>query len=125
MIVAGRFEVEREVGAGSSGIVYRARDTVTGERVALKLLHRAHGLAAEIAALSRLSHPAVARLVAHGAAGGRPWIATEWVEGETLAARLERGPLDAEACLALARRVAGALAEAHRAGLAHGDLKPA
>jgi hypothetical protein len=125
VLIAGRFRVELEVGAGASGVVYRARDVESGEPVALKLFHGA-ATAAEATLLARLSHPALPRLVAHGVIpGGRRWLAAEWIEGETLAERLERGPLGEAAALALARRLAGALAEIHRLGGAHGDVKPA
>lgn len=124
MIVAGRFEVEVEVGAGSSGVVYRARDVVSGERVAVKLFHGREGFAEEIAGQARLAHGGVARLVAHGSTAGRPWLATEWIEGETLGERLDRGrPLDEGEQRRLARRLAAALGAAHLLGLAHGDVK--
>ena len=122
-LVGGRFILEEEVAAGASGVVYRARDTHAGGQVALKLLHR--GQTAEAERLARLAGAGVARYVAHGVADGRGWLATEWIAGETLAARLAAGPLAPRDILELARRVAGALAEAHRHGIVHGDVKPA
>jgi tRNA A-37 threonylcarbamoyl transferase component Bud32 len=117
-VIAGRFVVEREVAAGASGVVYRARDAHAGGEVALKLFHGASG--EEPARLARLDAPGIARYVAHGVAAGRAWLATAWIDGPTLA-----GGLGGPEIARLARRLAGALAEAHRRGIVHGDVKPA
>jgi serine/threonine protein kinase len=107
------------------GTVYRALDRLSGAPVALKLPNAAHARAlAEADALAALDHPAIVRLVAHGFTDdGNPFLAMEWLEGEDLAARLERSPLGAADAL-LGARVAGALAAAHAAGMVHRDLKP-
>jgi hypothetical protein len=128
--IAGRFAVEAEVRAGGAAVIYRARDLVTGERVAVKVLGRRDpALAARFARAAalhaRLDCPAVARYVAHGGlAGGGQYLAMEWIDGPTLAERLLGGPLGVDATLALGGRVAGALAAAHRQGIIHRDLKP-
>jgi tetratricopeptide (TPR) repeat protein len=126
-LVADRFELLERVGAGAMGEVHRALDRATGHAVALKLLlratepGRAERFRREADALAALDHPGFVRLVARGEApGGRPFLAMEWVEGETLAARLARGPIDVPDALALAGRLADALA----AGLVHRDVKP-
>lgn len=94
-LIADRFVLERPVGAGGMGTVYRAVDRASGAPVALKIAtvddahHRARALA-EADALARLEHPAIVRLVAHRLApDGRPFLAMEWLEGEDLARRLE------------------------------------
>jgi tetratricopeptide (TPR) repeat protein len=125
----GRFEICERAGRGGSGAVFRARDRERGDLVALKIVDDA-GLAnrveREAAALAALDHPGIVGYRAHGLlAGGRPYLATDWIDGETLRARLRRGPLDAAEVIDLAGRVGGALAVAHRAGVVHRDVKPA
>ncbi|MBP7865199.1 MAG: protein kinase [Acidobacteria bacterium] len=130
-LVADRFRVERQVGRGGMGTVYRALDTESGDTpLALKVLHdlepssvaRFHR---EASLLSRLVHPAIVCYVAHGLTpGGNPFLAMEWLEGEDLAARLKRGPLMPGEVAALARRVGSALGLAHGMGVVHRDLKP-
>ncbi len=130
-VIGDRFELERAAGAGGMGAVYRARDRASGKLVALKLLHVDDGtqddrFVREVRALEGLSHPAIARYVAHGmTSDGQRYLVTEWLEGEDLAQRLERGPLVLEEALALAARVAEALGAAHARGVVHRDIKPA
>jgi hypothetical protein len=111
------------------GVVYRAEDTTTGARVAVKVIRSdpraALRFGREARLLARLDHPAIVRYVAHGATPeGAPFLAMQWLEGEDLAARLARGPLPLGAAVALARRVADALAALHERGIVHRDLKP-
>ncbi len=125
---AGRFSPELLVAEGEHGRVYRAMDARSGRQVALKVLAsnppawltERHLL--EAALLQRVTHPALARYVAHG----EGWLATAWIEGEDLRETLRRrGSLDAhDACL-VAARVADAVAAVHDAGAAHRDVKPA
>jgi tetratricopeptide (TPR) repeat protein len=130
IIVAGRFVLDRQAGAGGMGTVYRATDRLDGSTVALKVLHSRQPLdeerfAREAAILAELSHPGIVRYVAHGVApDGDRWLAMEWIEGEDLSERLQRAPLDGGECVALAGRVTNVLAFAHARGLVHRDIKP-
>jgi len=129
-IVAGRFELEREAGAGGMGTVYRARDLTDGSLIALKILHgrdvrdiQRFDLEASI--LAELTHPAIVRYVAHGVADdGDRYLAMEWLEGTDLGGRLERDPLSLQESVFVARRAAEALAYAHPRGIIHRDIKP-
>jgi tetratricopeptide (TPR) repeat protein len=132
--VDDRFVVERLAASGGMGRVFRARDSETHEVVALKVLDAGAGgmrsralerFAREARLLAQIRHPGVVRFVAFGTtAHGEPYLAMEWLDGETLAARLARGPLSVEEAIVLARRVASALASAHSAGVVHRDVKP-
>jgi tetratricopeptide (TPR) repeat protein len=128
--IDGRFDVDRQIGEGGMGVVYSARDRLTGQKVAIKVIQGggavdSHRFEREAKILSQLAHPGVVRYVAHGETRGRPYLAMEWLEGETLETRLLRGPLGVRECLALGIRVAEALSEAHRNDVIHRDLKPA
>ncbi|HEU4405293.1 MAG TPA: protein kinase [Polyangiaceae bacterium] len=129
-LFAGRFLVERRAGAGSAGVVYRALDQASGEPVALKILRKKdetaqRRFAVEAASLERLQHPTIVRHLSHGVSDkGEPFLAMEWLEGESLRARLDRGPLGLGEALDLCRRLADALAASHAQGVLHRDIKP-
>ncbi len=129
-VIGERFEIESQAGSGGMGVVYRARDLRSGAPVAVKVLHDRRGeqearFAREAQALARLDHPAVVRYVAQGATPeGDAFLAMEWLEGEPLAKRLSRNRLSVHEAIALAFRLADALAAAHRAGMVHRDVKP-
>lgn len=131
-LLANRFLVEREVGRGGVGIVYKAVDQVSGEPVALKVIAIAGVDAGEEArfqregrVLSGLSHPSIVRVVDFGQLDeGQPYVAMEWLEGEDVAQRLKRAPLTLAQCLEIGAMMADALASAHRAGVIHRDVKP-
>ncbi len=129
-VVANRFQIEAIAGTGGMGTVYRAVDLAAGGRVALKTLtglgeRDAARFAREAAVLAELTHPGIVRYVAHGlTAGHEHYLAMEWLEGETLHDRLERGALSIADALALARATAEAIAAAHQRGIVHRDLKP-
>ncbi|WP_438022417.1 serine/threonine-protein kinase [Sorangium sp. So ce233] len=129
-VVEDRFEIERLAGSGGMGDVYRARDRLSGETVALKVLQRASArdlsrLSREAEALVTLQLPGVVQYVAHGMTGaGRPYLAMEWLDGVTLEERLAGGPLSIEQSVSLAMRVAATLGAVHRLGIVHRDLKP-
>jgi eukaryotic-like serine/threonine-protein kinase len=125
-----RFEPLDEVGSGGMGAVYMARDHLTGETVALKVLFSREGpnaerFAQESSLLAELSHPAIVRYVHHGIGPqGEPYLAMEWLDGHSLEERLARGALSVVETAALAARLLDALAVAHRHGVVHRDLKP-
>ncbi len=126
-VVAGRFEIEGLAGEGGMGAVYRARDRERIERVALKVFHeRGRTNEGEARTLLELLHPNIVRCVAFGATDdGHDFLATEWLEGETLRARLTRGPIPVAQTIRIARRVAEGLAAAHAWGIVHRDVTPA
>src|SRR5688572_29455048 len=129
-VVGDRFQILDLAGSGGMGRVYRARDRKTGALVALKVLASAapddaQRFLRECNALRRLEHPNVVRFVESGTTPEHePFLAMEWIEGEDLACRLARGPLDEASAIALARSIAEALGAAHAAGLVHRDVKP-
>ncbi|MDP9148627.1 MAG: protein kinase, partial [Myxococcota bacterium] len=131
-LLAGRFVVEREVGRGGIGIVYRAHDQMSGQLVALKVIAVPGVDAGEEARFRRegrvlagLHHPGIVRVVAFGQlAEGQPYIAMEWLEGEDIAQRQRRAPLSLVRSLDVAADVCEALAAAHEAGIVHRDVKP-
>ena len=129
-LLDGRFELAEVAGSGGMGTVYRALDRASGAVVALKLLHKVDARAQarfdrEARALSRMEHPRIVRYATHGVAPtGEPYLAMEWLSGESLAARLSRQELRVEESVALARAVADALGAAHARGIVHRDIKP-
>jgi tetratricopeptide (TPR) repeat protein len=129
-LLDGRFALQRLVGSGGMGDVYRATDRLASADVAVKVLRSvepAHveRFEREAKLLMQLRHPAVVRYVAHGFdAGGQPYLAMEWLEGETLAEQLQRGPLPVTETPVLAERVLDGLAAAHELGIVHRDIKP-
>jgi Tol biopolymer transport system component/predicted Ser/Thr protein kinase len=128
----GPYEIVAALGAGGMGEVYRARDTRLGRDVAVKVLpaHLAdtpearQRLEREARAVSALNHPHICALYDVGHQDGTDYLVMEYIEGETLAARLEKGPLPLEQFLVYAVQIADALDKAHRQGVIHRDLKP-
>ncbi len=128
----GPYEILAPLGAGGMGEVYRARDTRLGRTVAVKVLaaHLAghadlrQRLEREAKAISSLSHPNICVLHDIGHQEGVDFLVMEFLEGETLAKRLEKGPLPLAQVLTCGMQVADALDKAHRRGLVHRDLKP-
>ena len=131
-IIARRFSIEVIAGSGGMGTVYRARDLLTGMPVALKLLHAdAVGIAEierfgrEAKLLAELQHTGIVSHIAHGQTErGQPFLAMEWLDGEDLGQRLQRGTVSLQDALTLLRCVAEALALAHRRGIVHRVLFP-
>ncbi len=128
-IVEG-FHFERPAGAGGMSTVWRATDRRTGQTVAVKVLQRTEvtdmaRFHQEAALLAELRHPNIVRYIDRGvAADGNPYIVMEWLEGETLAERLDTSTLSAQGMAHLAARVLEALAAAHGRGVIHRDVKP-
>jgi len=129
----GAYEVVAPLGAGGMGEVYRARDTRLDRTVAVKLLsgqlasspEAEARFQREARAIAALQHPNICVLHDLGREGDASYLVMEYLEGETLAERLRRGPLPLTQIVALGGQVAAALARAHRAGIVHRDLKPA
>jgi eukaryotic-like serine/threonine-protein kinase len=132
-VVDGRFVVEGVVGQGGMARVYRALDGVTNELVALKVLldevvleepENRDRFEREADILASLRHPGIVRYVARGREGRLPYIAMEWVSGESLGRRIQREPLAVSDAVSLLQRLSEALAVAHDKGIVHRDLKP-
>ncbi|HUA57541.1 MAG TPA: protein kinase [Verrucomicrobiae bacterium] len=123
----GPYELLEQAGAGGMGRVFKARDTRLDRTVAIKVLSAefSHRFQAEARAISALNHPHVCALYDIGEQDGAAYLVMEFVEGESLAARLRSGPLSIDEVLLYGAQIAGALAAAHRLGIVHRDLKPA
>jgi len=129
--VIGRFELLREVARGGFGVVWEARDRDLGRTVAFKalrggtrptVLEQRYLLEAEAAA--RCSHPNIVTLFDVGRTQHGPYLVLELLQGQTLAARLRRGPMSPGEALRIAVEVAKGLAHAHAQGIVHRDLTP-
>ena len=128
----GPYEILTPLGAGGMGEVYRARDTRLERSVAIKILpaqfssdpvHKQR-FEREAKTISHLNHPHICVLHDIGHQDGIDYLVMECVEGETLAKRLEKGPLPLEQVLKLGAQIADALDKAHGSGVVHRDLKP-
>jgi len=128
----GPYRISTAVGAGGMGDVYLAQDTRLGRQVALKLLptyftrdaERVRRFQQEARAVSALNHPNIITIHEIGQIEERHFIATEFIDGETLRAPLSRSRLSLGATLDVAIQVASALVAAHKAGIVHRDIKP-
>src|SRR6202051_14368 len=128
----GPYEIVAPLGAGGMGEVYRARDTRLDRTVAIKILseHLSSNPEAkqrferEARAISSLSHPNICHLYDVGQQDGTSYLVMEYLEGETLSARLLRGPMPLDQVLKYGAQIADALHKAHRSGVVHRDLKP-
>ena len=128
----GPHEILEPLGAGGMGEVYRARDTRLDRTVAIKVLpghlsgneELRQRFDREARAISQLSHPHVCALYDVGHQDGVDYLVMEYLEGETLAERLVKGPLPVEQVLRYGIQIADALDKAHRLGIIHRDLKP-
>jgi serine/threonine protein kinase/tetratricopeptide (TPR) repeat protein len=129
----GPYEVQALLGAGGMGEVYRARDSRLNRIVAIKIIP--HSLSQDPARLQRferearaiavLQHPNICTLYDVGAQDGTQFLVMEYLEGETLAKRLQKGRLPIELTLRHGAEIADALDAAHHRGIVHRDLKPA
>ncbi len=128
----GPYEILAPLGAGGMGEVYRARDTRLERTVAVKVLPSHLSSSAEVRrrfereakTISQLSHPHICALYDVGHQEGTDYLVMEFLEGQTLAARLVKGPLPAEQVLRYGIEIGDALDKAHRQGIVHRDLKP-
>ena len=129
--LAGRYTLERPIGQGGMATVFLARDEKHGRQVAVKVLRPdlaatlgAERFLREIGIAARLQHPHILGLIDSGEAAGFLYYVMPFVDGESLRARLDRGPLAPDEVVGLARQVGDALEHAHRHGVIHRDIKP-
>jgi eukaryotic-like serine/threonine-protein kinase len=128
----GPYEILSAIGAGGMGEVYRARDTRLDRIVAIKVLpahladepERRERFEREARTIASLNHPHICTLYDIGRQDGTDFLVMEYLEGETLAQRLLKGPLPLDQVLQYAIEIADALDKAHRKGVTHRDLKP-
>jgi serine/threonine protein kinase/formylglycine-generating enzyme required for sulfatase activity/cephalosporin-C deacetylase-like acetyl esterase len=131
-ILAARFRILSFIAAGGMGEVYKAEDTRLDRIVALKFLPKQvaddrdslERFRREAKAASSLNHPNICIVYDFGDDQGRAFIAMEYLDGETVSARIKKGPIPLDEALKIAVAVAGALSAAHRKGIIHRDLKP-
>src|SRR5262245_52275960 len=136
LVLGETYRIEKLLGRGGMGAVWGASHLrLPGKRVAIKVLlvpaDSATGgesyarFRREAEIVSRIGHPNIVEVIDWNTLpDGRPYLVLEYLEGESLAARLLRGPLPLEETLEIARQIGSALAAAHRAGVVHRDLKP-
>jgi len=128
----GKYIVKKRVAEGGMGIVYLAVDAPLGREVALKILpeyfsmdrERLQRFQREARATSHLNHPNIVTVFEVGQMDGCEFIASEFVEGQTLREKMEQGPIPFVEMLKIGSQVAGALGAAHKAGIIHRDIKP-
>jgi serine/threonine protein kinase len=129
---ANRYEIIEKLGEGGMGEVYKARDTRLDRTVAIKVMPLALANNVELRSrferearsISILNHPHICTLYEFASYEGNDFIVLEYIEGETLASRLEKGALKLDEALRIALQIAAALDSAHRRGIIHRDLKP-
>jgi serine/threonine protein kinase len=132
-VIADRFELAREISRGGFGVVLEAWDRQLTRHVAFKVLRPARrsrtelgdaSLREEAEVAARLHHPNIVTVFDVGSCMAGPYVILELLQGETLAARLQRGVLSAREAVRVAVEMARGLEHAHRAGVVHRDLKP-
>ena len=128
-IVGDRYRLGEILGRGGGADVFHAEDLTTGRPVAVKVLRGATStdlrrFECEAETLRRLDHPAIVRMCDDGEHDGVPYLVLDLVDGESLATRLQRGPLSENEVRAMGVRLASALASAHSLGVVHRDVKP-
>src|ERR1700761_1113587 len=129
----GPYEIQSQLGAGGMGEVYRAKDTRLDRTVAIKVLptHLSSDpglkqrMEREARAISALQHPNICTLHDIGTQDGTNFLVMEYLEGQTLAERLQKGALPVDQVLKIGIEIAQALEKAHQQGIIHRDLKPA
>jgi TolB-like protein/Tfp pilus assembly protein PilF len=122
-----RFEIGPVAASGGMGVVHRARDRQTGALVAVKTLRGVEGaerFRREVQVLSSLRHPGIVTYLGHGSTADEVYLVTEWLEGESLGARLDAAGLTVEESIRVGIQLASALGVAHRQGIVHRDVKP-
>jgi len=132
-LIAGKYRIIEEIGAGGMGVVYKAEDLKLKRCVALKFLpphlmdepDLKERFLIEAQAAAALSHPNICVIHEVGESEERPYIAMEYVEGETLRDKVKEGPIKTEEALNIITQVAAVLGEAHQKGIIHRDIKSA
>ncbi|HEU0184553.1 MAG TPA: protein kinase [Blastocatellia bacterium] len=127
-----RYQIISPIGSGGMGEIYLAQDTRLNRKVAIKLLperytkdpERLRRFEQEAQAASALNHPNIITIFEIGEAGGRHFIATEYIEGQTLRRKMHTAPPETGEALDIAQQVVSALTAAHAAGIIHRDIKP-
>jgi serine/threonine-protein kinase len=126
-----QYHLEAPLGAGGTGVVYLAKDTRLGRRVAVKVLpanrldeQGRQRLRGEALVLAQLNHPNVASVFDFGSAAEIDYLVMEYVPGTTLDALVQHGPLESKTAVALGVQLARGLAAAHARGIVHRDIKP-
>src|SRR5438876_8730794 len=127
------YEITSHIGSGGMGDVYHATDTKLGRSVAIKFLPEAFSHDTERVArfqrearvLASLNHPNIAAIYGLEDSDDKKFLVMELVDGETLAERINRGPIPLDEALSIAKRICEALEAAHEKGVVHRDLKPA
>ena len=128
----GPYEIQSQIGAGGMGEVYRARDSRLGREVAIKILpesfatdpERLRRFEQESQAVAALNHPNILAIYDVGTRDAAPYIVSELLEGESLRAILDKGPIPQRKAIEYAVQIANGLAAAHDKGIVHRDLKP-
>ncbi|MBI4511206.1 MAG: protein kinase [Deltaproteobacteria bacterium] len=133
-ILAGEYRIERKLGEGSAGSVFAATHTVLGKRAAIKVLARRSSttdregtdrLLAEARAVNEIGHPNIIEVYSFGTLEtGQPYIVMDWLIGESLRDRMNRGKMPLSEVAHVTSQVAGALEAAHQKNVVHRDLKP-
>lgn len=126
-----RYDIQRELGSGVTGALFEAQDRVLKRKVAVKVLHPELGtdqlsrrFLREARILASLTHPNIVAIHEAGEAGGLPYYVRDFLDGESLAARLVRGRMSAAEAESLCRDLLAALGVVHRSGVIHRDLRP-
>jgi eukaryotic-like serine/threonine-protein kinase len=131
-VVAGKYRLDQELGAGTMGVVYRARQLDLDRDVAIKVLRSGQAsrpearlrFMREAKVASKLAHPAAVQILDFGEFESQYYLVMEFLQGENLRERMHRGPLSVEEIVKVSREVASALVAAHNVRLTHRDIKP-
>jgi serine/threonine-protein kinase len=132
-LIDGRYKITEVMASGGMGAVFKAERVPIGKLVAIKFLHASFAGDSEFQArferetrvMSKLNHPNCVSVLDFGAWEGSPYLVMDYVDGTTLRARLDKGPIPALQALAMARQVLAGLAHAHQQEVFHRDVKPA
>jgi serine/threonine protein kinase len=130
--LAARYRLVRRLGSGGMAVVYLARHVMIDRLSAIKILRQDLGMnpahrerfLREARAVNRINHPNIVEITDFGEDGALVFLVMEYVEGESLLAAIERGPMDCKRALGIGLQIASALSRAHELGVIHRDLKP-